>query len=124
MAPTKAVPFKPFVSAETLKVCALIGLHLLAADDGAGSSGGQSPDVGDMWRYGGTATLRHGLKSDGTSSLEKCEYNVESLALNGVEQDQSGEKNSLFLEGWELARVALSCHTALDMLCQEMHEAW
>ena len=49
---TKAVPFKPFVSAETLKVCALIGLHLLAAKDEAGSSGGQSPDFGDMWRYG------------------------------------------------------------------------
>ena len=23
-----------------------------------------------------------------------------------------------------LAKVALSCHMALDMLCQEMHEAW
>ena len=31
---------------------------------------------------------------------------------------------SLFLEDWELASVALSCHIALDMLCQEMHEAW
>ena len=38
-------------------------------------------------------------------------------------QDQSGEKISLFLEDWELARVALSCHIALVMLCQEMHEA-
>ena len=38
--------------------------------------------------------------------------------------DQSGEKISLFLEDWELARVALSCHIALDMLCQEVHEAW
>ena len=27
----------------------------------------------------GTATLRHGLKSDGTSSLEQCEYNVALL---------------------------------------------
>ena len=25
---------------------------------------------------------------------------------------------------WELARVALGCHVALDMMCQEMHEAW
>ena len=31
---------------------------------------------------------------------------------------------SLFVEDWELARVALSCHIALDMLCQEVHEAW
>ena len=40
---TKAVPFKPFVSAQTLKACALIGLHLLAAEDEAGSIGGQFP---------------------------------------------------------------------------------
>ena len=31
---------------------------------------------------------------------------------------------SLLLKEWELARVALSCHIALDMLCQEMREAW
>ena len=35
-----------FVSAEKLKVCALIGLHLLAAENEAGSSGSQSPDLG------------------------------------------------------------------------------
>ena len=29
-----------------------------------------------------------------------------------------------FLKDWELVRVALSCHMALDILCQEMHEAW
>ena len=29
----------PYVSAEKLKACALIGLHLLAADDEVGSSG-------------------------------------------------------------------------------------
>ena len=28
-----------------------------------------------------------------------------------------------FLEDLELARVALSCHTALDVLCLKMHEA-
>ena len=47
---TKAVPFKPAVPAETLKACALIGSHLLAAAGEAGSSGSQSPDLGDMWR--------------------------------------------------------------------------
>ena len=30
----------------------------------------------------------------------------------------------LFLEDWEPARVALSRHEAVDMMCQEMHEAW
>ena len=49
---TKAVPFNPFGSAKTLKTCALIGLHLLAAECEAGSSGSQSPDLGHMWRYG------------------------------------------------------------------------
>ena len=62
-------------------------------------------------------------ESEGTSSSEQCEHNVESLALNVMEPDQSGEKISLFLEDWELASVALSCHIALDMLCQEMREA-
>ena len=33
---------KPLVSAETLKACALIGLHLLAAGGEAVSSGSQS----------------------------------------------------------------------------------
>ena len=43
----------PFVSAETLKACGLIGLHLLAVDTVGGSSGSQSPDLHDMWRQGG-----------------------------------------------------------------------
>ena len=30
----------------------------------------------------------------------------------------------LFHEDWEPARVALSCHLALDLLCQETQEAW
>ena len=42
----------PYVSAEMLKACSLIGLHLLAADYEVGSSGSQSPDLGDMWKCG------------------------------------------------------------------------
>ena len=34
----------------------------------------------------------------------------------------SGDTVALFLQDWEVAKVALSCHRALDMLCQEMHE--
>ena len=49
---TKAVDFKPFVPAETLRACALIGLHLMAADGASGSSGSQPPDLGDAWRNG------------------------------------------------------------------------
>ena len=51
MASNEVVP-NPCVSAETLKACALIGLHLLAADYEVGSSGRQSLDLGDMWKYG------------------------------------------------------------------------
>ena len=43
-----ALKFKPFVPAETLKACALIGLHAMAAEGETGSSGRQSPDLEDM----------------------------------------------------------------------------
>ena len=42
----------PFVSEKTLKACGLTGLHLMAAEGECGSSGSQSPDVGDMGRHG------------------------------------------------------------------------
>ena len=83
-----------------------------------------------MWKYGCPRSLdwdsdgESCSESEGLSSSDVREHNVESIALNVMEQDQSCEKISLFLEDWELARVALSCHNALDMLCQEMHEAW
>ena len=41
------------------------------------------------------------MESEGTFSSEQCEHNVESLALNVMEQDQSGENISLFLEDWK-----------------------
>ena len=51
MVASNDVSSNPFVSAETLEACALVGLHLLAAEGDAGSCGGQSPDLGDMWRH-------------------------------------------------------------------------
>ena len=121
LASGKAVEFRPFVPAETPRACALIGLHLMAAESASGSSGSQSPDSGMATRKAltGTATL-----SQGTSSAELCKHNVESLPLKVIGQNWSGENIALFLQDWELARVALSCHLALDMLCQEMHEEW
>ena len=80
---TKAVPFKPFVSADTLKVCALIGLHLLAAQKKGGSSGSQFPDLGQT--RGDTVAqkspdwdsdVESWTESEGTSSCEQCEHNV------------------------------------------------
>ena len=85
---------------------------------------------GETWRYGcrkspdWDSDVESWTESEGTASSELCEHNVESLALNVTGQNWSGEKICLFLEGWELVRVPLSCHIALDVLCQEMHEEW
>ena len=130
LALTEAAQFKPFVPAETLKACALIGVYLMGAEGASGSSGSPSPDLGDMWRHGcrkspdwdsegGSWSEREGL-----SSSYFREHDVESPALHVIGLHWSGEKVSFFLEDWELARVALSCHIALDMFCQEVHEVW
>ena len=77
------------------------------------------PDLGDMWRYDCPKSMdwdsdgESWSESEGLSSSDFCEHNVESLALNVIGQSWSGEKVSFFLEDWKLARVALSCHIAL-----------
>ena len=48
MASNEVLP-NPFVSAETLQACALIGPHHLAAGGEALSSGSQSSDSGEFW---------------------------------------------------------------------------
>ena len=60
------------------------------------------------------------------SSSASREGNVCNEALHVFGLYGPGDKISLslFLKDWDLAKVALSCHMALDMLCQEMHEAW
>ena len=97
----QAVQFKPSVSTKTIKTFALIGLHLLAVEDGAGSSGSQSPDLRNMCKCGcpespdWDSDVESWTDSEGTSSSEHCEHIVECLALNVLGQDQSGEKISL-----------------------------
>ena len=67
-------------------------LHLLAAEDEAGSSG-QSPDSRDTLRHGCPESDWDsdvsGTGSEGTSS-EQCEHNVGGL--QNVVEDHSGEK--------------------------------
>ena len=97
----------------------------MAAEGEAGSSGSQSLDLGDLCGYGCPKSPEwddgvESTESEGTSSSEQCERNSESLALNVVGQDQSGGKISLFLDDWELAKVASSCHVVLDLSCQEL----
>ena len=52
--------------------------------------------------------------SDSTSSSEEYEHSVGSLALEVIGQNWSGEL---------VSGVALSCHMAMDLLCQEMRDA-
>ena len=105
---------RPFVSAETLKTCARNGLHLLAADSGAGSSGSQSLDLGDMSRQGCFCSA-----SDTSLGCDHYEHNSACRAIEVIGQNWSSEVVALCLEEWELRRVALSCHLAMDLLRQE-----
>ena len=54
---------------------------------------------------------------------EEYEHNIECQAIEVLGQDWSSEVVALFLEDWELGRVALSCYMAMDLLCQEMLDA-
>ena len=71
-----------------------------------------------MWKSEGEAW------SESVSSSGSREGNVCNDALHVIGLHGPGGKISLFLKDWELAKVALSCHMALDMMCQEMNEAW
>ena len=55
-------------------------------------------------------------ESESVSSFEETEPNVESLDLEVIGANWSGEMVSLFPEDWELARVASSCHLALNFV--------
>ena len=43
--------------------------------------------------------------------------------LESVGQNWSSEVISLFLEDWEVGRVALCCLLSMDLLCPEMRDA-
>ena len=81
----------PFVSAKTLKAWALIGLHLLAAEGEVGSSGSQSPDLGDMWRYGCPKSLNwdRSCSASDASCGENYEHNNECRAIEVIGQGWS-----------------------------------
>ena len=73
-----------------------------------------------MWESDGEAWS----EDESVSSCGSREDNLCIVALHVIGFSGPGGKISLFLQDWELAKLALSCHMALDMLCQEMHEAW
>ena len=43
-------------------------------------------------------------------------------ALHVIGLHGAGDKISLCLQDWEMAKVASSCRMALDILCQEMYD--
>ena len=48
--------------------------------------------------------------------------NVHNEALHVIGLHGAGDKISLCLQDWEMAKVASSCRMALDILCQEMYD--
>ena len=67
----------------------------------------------------GRVKAKLGRKTNSCRKGNMCNDALHVVGLHGP-----GDKISLFLQDWELAKVALSCHTALEMLCPEIHEAW
>ena len=59
------------------------------------------------------------MSSTASRKGNKCDGALHVIELHGP----SG-KISLFPQDWESAKVPLSCYMALDMLCQEINEAW
>ena len=52
MALSELVELGPCFSAETVKACALIGLHMMAEENDRRSDRDSSSDLGEMWKYG------------------------------------------------------------------------
>ena len=92
------VRFGLSIPVESLKACALIGLHIMIQENSERSENGCC-----------------------VSSSSSDENNVGNDALFVIGSHGSGDTIALFLQDW-VVRVALSCHMALDMLCQESHE--
>ena len=103
--------------------------HVTAEEGRGGETGCPTPDLADTWRFSCPKSPmwesegEAWYEDESVSSSVSRANNVCNCALHVIGLYGPGDKVSLFLEDWELARVALSCHIALDILCQEMHEA-
>ena len=73
-----------------------------------------------MWESEGAAWL----EDENASSSGSREGNVCNDALHVTGLCGPGDKISLFLQDWEQAEVASSCHMALNMQCQELNGPW
>ena len=80
--------------------------------------GFQVPGLGDEWKRESEGAALS--EDENASSSGSREGNVCNDALHVIGLCGRGHKISLFWEDWEVAKVALTCHMALDMLCQEL----
>ena len=85
------------------------------------------PDSEAFNYYIGEGFLIPKLKDGSEASKEEqadssSENNVGNGALCVIGLHRSGDAIALFLQDWVVAKVALSCQKALDMLCQELHD--
>ena len=80
------------------------------------------PDSEAFNSFIGDGFLVPELKGGSETSEDDQADNVSNEALNVIGLHGSGEKISRYLQDWEVAKVALSCHKAMDMLCQELYE--
>ena len=112
----------PLFSADVLKKCAPIASHLIAEEGRDGENEYHAHGLGDEWNMG--CPKNSMCESEGeywsegasVSSSGSREGNVGNDALHVIWLYGPGGKISLFLQDWELAEVALSCHMSLDML--------
>ena len=80
------------------------------------------PDSEAFNSFVGVGFLIPELKGGSEVSEDDQADNVSNEALYIIGGHGSGDKISRYLQDWEVAQVALSCHTAFDMLCQELYE--
>ena len=109
--------FSSLFSADVLKKCALLALHVIA-EEGRDGDGCHVPGLGDEWKMGCPKSPMWESEGEAWSEDETVsssgsrEGNVYNDALHVIGLYGPGGKISLFLQDWELAKVALSCHMA------------
>ena len=80
------VRFGPSIPVEPVKACPLVGLHMMAEED--------------SWRTDSGSSF---------SSSSSSENNLGDGALFVIGLRGSGDTSALFLDDWEVAKVAMSC---------------
>ena len=102
------------------------------AEGGRDGKGFLVPELVDEWKMGcpkspvwesGQAKLGRKTRVCLPSGIsQKATWATMSCTSSGCMGP--GDKISLCLQNWELAKVAPNFHMALDVRCQEINEAW